>query len=316
MPIQVTCEICTKTFRVKDQYAGKTGMCPACGGMMMVPEPAGAQLAAATSVQKLEGSGSSVSLAMAAEVPKKGCPKCGRLNLVGSNSCFFCGAPFEDAFDVYHKWLGIPRQDQPPNHYRLLGLSLYETDVDVIQEAADQRMGHVRTHQTGPHGDLSQKILNEIATAKVCLLNPEKRAAYDAALRAKLAPVSTHAPATPRPAAAPNNSAANPMLPPTVYAAQPGGPAQAAPPAQPYPAQPYAGQPYPGQPYPGQPFQQVPYQQQQQQSYQQSQLPPIVDASSQSVLTRRRSGGSMVPTIVGIVVAAVVVGAIAILMMK
>lgn len=23
-------------------------------------------------------------------------------------------------FDPYHKWLGIPPKDQPPNHYRLL----------------------------------------------------------------------------------------------------------------------------------------------------------------------------------------------------
>jgi hypothetical protein len=40
-------------------------------------------------------------------------------------------------------------------------------------------MAHVRTFQAGPHGALSQKILNEIAAARVCLLNPEKKAAYD-----------------------------------------------------------------------------------------------------------------------------------------
>jgi hypothetical protein len=25
-------------------------------------------------------------------------------------------------FDPYHRWLGIPPQEQPPNHYRLLAL--------------------------------------------------------------------------------------------------------------------------------------------------------------------------------------------------
>ena len=29
-----------------------------------------------------------------------------------------------DGFDPYRKWLGIPPQEQPPNHYRLLGIGL------------------------------------------------------------------------------------------------------------------------------------------------------------------------------------------------
>jgi hypothetical protein len=28
--------------------------------------------------------------------------------------------------DPYDEWLGIPPKDQPPNHYRLLGLELFE----------------------------------------------------------------------------------------------------------------------------------------------------------------------------------------------
>ena len=27
-----------------------------------------------------------------------------------------------ESFDPYESWLGIPPEDQPPNHYRLLGL--------------------------------------------------------------------------------------------------------------------------------------------------------------------------------------------------
>lgn len=87
------------------------------------------------------------------------------------------------SFDPYYKWLGIRPEEQPPNHYRLLGIAIFETDPDVIASAADQRMAHVRSFQTGRHVEQSQRILNEIAAARVCLLNPEKKAAYDASLR-------------------------------------------------------------------------------------------------------------------------------------
>ena len=89
-------------------------------------------------------------------------------------------------FDAYHRWLGIPPAEQPPDHYRLLGVPRFEADPDVIQSAADQRMAHLRTFQSGPHGRLSQKLLNEVAAAKVCLLQPDKKAAYDRRLRGEL----------------------------------------------------------------------------------------------------------------------------------
>jgi hypothetical protein len=61
-----------------------------------------------------------------------------------------------------------------------------EDDADVISNAAEQRMAHVRTFQLGQHVDFSQKLLNEIAAARVCLLVPEKKARYDAELKAQL----------------------------------------------------------------------------------------------------------------------------------
>jgi len=91
-----------------------------------------------------------------------------------------------EAFDPYHKWLGIPPEDQPPDHYRLLGLKALESDRDAIESAADQRMAHLRTYQTGKQSGLSQAMLNEVAAAKICLLNPAKKAAYDDQLRKKL----------------------------------------------------------------------------------------------------------------------------------
>jgi hypothetical protein len=92
------------------------------------------------------------------------------------------------AFDPYHKWLGIPPHEQPPNLYRLLGVSLFESDADVIAYAADQRMTLLRSIASGPHSGLSQRLLNEIAAAKITLLKPEKKQAYDAELRAKQLP--------------------------------------------------------------------------------------------------------------------------------
>ena len=84
-----------------------------------------------------------------------------------------------DRFDPYHLWLGIPPHKQPPDHYALLGLEPFEADAAVIENAADQRMAHLRSRQTGPHGVLSQRLLNEVAAARLCLLQPDRKAAYD-----------------------------------------------------------------------------------------------------------------------------------------
>ena len=92
-----------------------------------------------------------------------------------------------DRFDPYLHWLGIRDPERPPNHYRLLGVALFEDDPDVLSNAADRQMSHVRTFQTGRHSAESQKLLNELARAKVCLLSAAKKAAYDAKLRAEQA---------------------------------------------------------------------------------------------------------------------------------
>jgi hypothetical protein len=92
------------------------------------------------------------------------------------------------SLDPYHRWLGISPKDQPPNHYRLLALALFEPDVEVIRDAAQQRIVHVRAYQSGPHGELAQKILAELTAAEACLLDPVDKAAYDAQLRAELPP--------------------------------------------------------------------------------------------------------------------------------
>lgn len=92
----------------------------------------------------------------------------------------------EAPFNPYHRWLGIPLSEQPPHHYRLLGLGLFEKSPDVIASAADRQMAHVKSFHSGKYAAESQKLLNEISAARICLLNAQQKAAYDAGLKARL----------------------------------------------------------------------------------------------------------------------------------
>jgi len=89
-------------------------------------------------------------------------------------------------FDPYHKWLGISPQNQPPDLYRLLALERFEEDLEVIEAAANRQMTYVQSCATGPYVEHSQKLLNEIAAARLCLLDAPRKAQYDAALRDKI----------------------------------------------------------------------------------------------------------------------------------
>ncbi len=91
-------------------------------------------------------------------------------------------------FDPYREWLGIDPQEHPVDHYRLLGLQRFESDVALIHQAADACMVEVRLHQLGPHGRHTQKLLNEISTARVCLVHPGSRQTYDSQLADDVAP--------------------------------------------------------------------------------------------------------------------------------
>ena len=48
-----------------------------------------------------------------------------------------------------------------------------------------RRMSKVRQHQIGPHSDVSQEILAELARARLVLIDSDRRADYDAKLRAR-----------------------------------------------------------------------------------------------------------------------------------
>ena len=108
-----------------------------------------------------------------------------------------------EVFDPYHRWLGIPPEDQPPDHYRLLGIARFETDREVIDSVAMRHMLFLQEIADGPHVPQAQQLLNELAGARRCLLDAARKAAYDAGLKAQLAasipapPVSGPVPASP-----------------------------------------------------------------------------------------------------------------------
>ena len=93
-----------------------------------------------------------------------------------------------EQFDPYHRWLGIPPKEQPPNHYRLLGIELFESDRNVIDSVATRHMSYLQEITNGPYVKEAQGLLNELSAARRCLLDSEKKAAYDTGLKAKLAP--------------------------------------------------------------------------------------------------------------------------------
>ena len=93
----------------------------------------------------------------------------------------------EESFDAYHVWLGIAPEQQPPNHYRLLGLNLFEDSAEVIDNAADRQMAHLKTVAAGKHAARSQDLLNEISAARVCLQDAARKSLYDEKLKAAMA---------------------------------------------------------------------------------------------------------------------------------
>jgi len=148
-----------------------------------------------------------------------------------------------ESFDPYVQWLGIRDPLRPPNHYRLLGVEPFEADPDVLSNAADRQMAHLRTFQAGKHSAESQQLLNELARAKVCLLNSQKKAVYDKQLRTKLEAAERNdrppPPPPPLPVAPPKVQDVSPI--PIALAG--GDPATAAAPKTPPQKPPAAGSP-------------------------------------------------------------------------
>ena len=89
----------------------------------------------------------------------------------------------QDRFDPYQQWLGISAADQPPDHYRLLGLPPFTDDREAISRVARARIGQVRLADAGRQPELAERLVAELTLAWQTLLDPPKKLTYDAILR-------------------------------------------------------------------------------------------------------------------------------------
>lgn len=87
--------------------------------------------------------------------------------------------------DVYKEWLGIKETIRPLNHYQLLRLKQFEDDSGKVRENYRKMNAHVRKYAAGEYGPLSQKLLNELAKAMLCLTDARRKGEYDATLGRK-----------------------------------------------------------------------------------------------------------------------------------
>jgi len=83
------------------------------------------------------------------------------------------------AFDAYHKWLGIPPEQQPPHYYQLLGISVNEEDPEVIETAAQRQRAIVEENLHGSHRKAANQLIFEIDEAELTLSSPELREEYN-----------------------------------------------------------------------------------------------------------------------------------------
>jgi len=93
------------------------------------------------------------------------------------------GSTVSESFDPYRQWLGIDEPTRPLDHYRLLGLTRFEGNPQAIAHAADIAMAKVRKIRPGQHAAEWGRLLDQLGAAKVCLLDPNSKATYDASLR-------------------------------------------------------------------------------------------------------------------------------------
>ena len=114
-----------------------------------------------------------------------------------------------ESFNPYVQWLGYTGGQRPTDYYELLGLDRFQNDPAAIGHAADVLTSQIRRVRPGPQLAAWQDLLDQLRLAKICLLDPVSKAAYDASLRSPPQPAQVEAVhvappmATPPPHAAP-----------------------------------------------------------------------------------------------------------------
>jgi len=100
-------------------------------------------------------------------------------------------------YDLHNELLGIPLVECPANHYRLLGLDLFEADADKIHAAVLRRVAELRKYALHSDPDRVRRVqdlLNEVSRAGTVLESPDGKRAYDDALRKDMGIVADRQP--------------------------------------------------------------------------------------------------------------------------
>ena len=84
--------------------------------------------------------------------------------------------------DVYRDWLGIEDPTRPLSYYQLLRVKKFEDNATKIRSHYRKMNTHVRKYGAGEYGRQSQKLLNELAKAMLCLTDAKRKREYDASL--------------------------------------------------------------------------------------------------------------------------------------
>jgi hypothetical protein len=82
-------------------------------------------------------------------------------------------------FNAYSEWLDIPADKPSPNHYELLGVMQFESDLATIGTALADRQVILKSVADGSHGECAEQLLIELDAAVECLLDPDAKTAYD-----------------------------------------------------------------------------------------------------------------------------------------
>ena len=118
------------------------------------------------------------------------------------------------AVDSYTEWLGAPPGPRPPDYYTLLGVDVFCRDMDAIERGARRQLTRLDEFALYPDRDTRdavQDMMNEVARARVDLVNPKRRPAYDRKLAQRL---GVPLPAEPAPAVQAETTIAPPPIEP------------------------------------------------------------------------------------------------------
>lgn len=90
------------------------------------------------------------------------------------------------SLDVYRDWLGIQETARPLSHYQLLKLNQFEDNSMLARKQYRDLNALVRKHATSETAAPSQRLLNELAKAMLCLTDAARKLEYDISLGRKV----------------------------------------------------------------------------------------------------------------------------------